>query len=43
MLKSDLCSNSDAYITVTRKIIAAVPINNVYDKKLGLKNNVPFI
>ena len=43
MLRSNLCDYSDAYIVVTGKIIVTAPDNDAYDKKLALKNNVPFI
>ena len=48
MLRSDLCDYSDACILVKGKIIVAKGFNNdannnAYDKKLFLKNNVPFI
>ena len=33
---------SDAFIIVTGKITVTDPNNNAYDKKLALKNNVPF-
>ena len=43
MLRSDLCDYSDAYILVKGKITVTNPNNNVYDKKLALENNAPFI
>ena len=43
MLRSDLCDYSDAYILVKGIITVTNPNNNVYDKKLALKNNAPFI
>ena len=42
MLRSDLCDFSDAYIVVKGTITVTNPDNNAYDKKLALKNNVPF-
>ena len=42
MLRSDLCDYSDAYIVVEGKIDVVDPNNDVYDKKLALKNNAPF-
>ena len=42
MLRSDLCDFSDAYI-VKATITVTNPNNNVYDKKLALKNNAPFV
>ena len=42
MLRSDLCDYDEAYIIVTEKIAVTNPNNNAYDKKLALKNNVPF-
>ena len=42
MLKSDLCDYSDAYIVVKGTITNAASDNDAYDKKLALKNNVPF-
>ena len=42
MLRSDLCDFNEAYIVVTGKITVTNPNNNVYDKKLALKNNAPF-
>ena len=41
MLRSDLCDYSAAYI-VKETITVTDPDNNVYDKKLALKNNAPF-
>ena len=41
MLRSDLCDYSAAYI-VKEAITVTDPDNNVYDKKLALKNNAPF-
>ena len=43
MLRSDLCDYSDAYIVAKGKIIVTNPDNDAYDKKLALKNNVPFV
>ena len=48
MLRSDLCDYFDAYIVVKGKITVTKGFNNnannnAYDKKLALKNNVPFI
>ena len=40
VLRSDLCNYSDDYIVVKGKITVAN--NDAYDKKLPLKNNVPF-
>ena len=42
ILRSDRCDFSDAYIAVKVKIIVKNPNNNAYEKKLALKNNVPF-
>ena len=42
MLRSDLCDYSDAYIVVKGTITNADSDNDAYDKKLALKNNVPF-
>ena len=42
MLRSDLCDYSDAYIVVKGTITNAASDNDAYDKKLALKNNVPF-
>ena len=42
MLRSDLCDYSDAYIVVKGTITNAASDNEAYDKKLALKNNVPF-
>ena len=42
-LRSDLSDYNDAYIVVTDKITVNNPNNNVYDKKLALKNNPPFL
>ena len=33
----------DAYVVVKGKITVTNPNNNAYDKKLALKNNVPFL
>ena len=41
MLRPDLCDYSDAYIVVKGKITVINPNDNVYDKKLALKNNAP--
>ena len=41
MLRSDLCDYSATYI-VKETITVTDPDNNVYDKKLALKNNAPF-
>ena len=43
-LRNDLCDFNDAYIVVTGKITAKNPGNddNVYNKKLALKNSAPF-
>ena len=43
-LRSDLCDFNDAYIVVTGKITATNPDNdnNVYNRKLALKNSAPF-
>ena len=43
-LRSDLCDFNDAYIVVTGKITATNPGNNndIYDKKVSLKNSAPF-
>ena len=43
MLSSDLCDYSDAYIVIKGKITVTNPNNDVYDKKLALKNNAPFL
>ena len=44
MLRADLCDYSDAYILVKGKITVTKGRNNdVYDKKLALKSNAPFI
>ena len=43
MLQSDSCDYSDAYIIVKGTITVADPNDEVYDKKLALKNNAPFI
>ena len=42
-LRSDLCDFNKAYIVVTGKITATNPGNNdnVYNKKLALKNSAP--
>ena len=44
-LRNDLCDFNDAYIVVTGKITAANPGNddNVYNRKVSLKNSAPFI
>ena len=42
MLRSDLCGFSDTYIVVKGAITVADPNDANYDKKLSLKNNVPF-
>ena len=42
MLRSDLCDFSGAYI-VKWFINAANPNNDAYDKKIGFKNNAPFV
>ena len=44
-LRNDLCEFNDARIVVTGKITAANPGNddNVYNKKLALKNSAPFL
>ena len=43
-LRSDLCDFNDADIVVTGKITATNPGNNndIYDKKVSLKNSAPF-
>ena len=43
-LRNDLCDFNDAYIVVTGKITAINPGNddNVYNRKISLKNSVPF-
>ena len=42
-LRNDLCDFNDAYIVVTGKITATNPgSNNVYNRKLSLKNSAPF-
>ena len=41
-VRSDFCDWEDAYLIVTGKITVTNPNNNVYDKKLALKNNTPF-
>ena len=44
MLESDLCDCSDAYVCVKGKITVTDPNNNAnFDRRLLLKNNVPFI
>ena len=44
MLRSDLCDYSDAYIWINGKITATNTRNNAnFDRRLMLKNNVPFI
>ena len=43
MLRSDLCDYSDAYILVIRIISVTDPNDANYNRKLALKNNVPFI
>ena len=43
MLRCDLCDYNDSCIVVTGKITVIDPDNNVYDKKLALKNNAPSI
>ena len=44
-LRSDLCNFNEAYIVVTGKITATNPgnDNNVYHRKVALKNSVPFL
>ena len=41
MLRSELCDCSDVYIVVKRTVNVTDQNNNVYDKKLAFKNNVP--
>ena len=42
-LRNDLCDFNDAYIVATGKIIATNPgNNNVYNRKVSLKNCAPF-
>ena len=43
MLQSDLCNYSDTYIVVKGTITVTRPNNDAYGKKLGFKNNAPFI
>lgn len=43
MLRSNLGNYPDAYIAVKGNITVAGPNDNVYDKKLALKNNASFI
>ena len=43
MLRSDLCDYSDAYIVVKGTITVTKPNSVVYNKKLALKNNAPFV
>ena len=44
MLRSDLCSYSDAYVWVKGKITVTNPNDNAnFNKELTLKNNAPFI
>ena len=43
MLRSDLCDYSDAYILVIGIISVTDPNDANYNRKLALKNNVPFI
>ena len=43
MLQSDLCDYSDAYIVSKGTITVTDPNDANYNKKLGFKNNVPFI
>ena len=42
MLRSDLCDYNDAYLVVTGKVTVTHPNNDACDKKLVLKNSVPF-
>ena len=42
MLRSDLYDYSDAYIILKGKITITNPKDDAYDKKIALKNNVPF-
>ena len=43
-MRNDLCDFNDAYIAVTGKIIITNPGNddNVYNRKVSLKNSSPF-
>ena len=43
-LRNDLCDFNDAYIVATGKINATNPGNddNLYNRKVSLKNSVPF-
>ena len=43
MLRSDLCDYSDAYIVVKGTITVTKPNSVVYNKKVALKNNAPFV
>ena len=44
MLRSDLCNYSDAYVWVKGAITVTDPNDNAnFDRRLTLKNNVPFI
>ena len=43
MLRSDLCDYSDAYIVVKGTITVTKPNSVVYNKKIALKNNAPFV
>ena len=43
MLRSQLCDYSNAYIVVKGTINVTDPNNDIFDKKLAVKNNAPFI
>ena len=43
MLQSDLCDYSDAYVAIKRTVTVPDPNNAVYDKKVAIKYNPPFI
>ena len=43
MLRSNLCDFSNVYIVGKGTITVTNPDNNVYDKELAFKNNVPFV
>ena len=43
MLRSDICSCSDAYIVVKGIITVLGGNNDAYDRKLAFKNNASFI
>ena len=43
MLRSNLCDFNNVYIVGKGTITVTNPDNNVYDKELAFKNNVPFV